>query len=310
MYVRPEITETVGRSVMVTGAARSGTTLMGNLIHSLEGYEYLFEPPMMFALLPLLATRTDKDRWRMLFETYLFEDFLMDALAGRRMNLNEEDDSYIGRAKSHREIDNRLSSRYRRADLVAQAVGHRIAFKCPDMLPYIWLLHRCYPAMKFIIMYREPEAVVESLRQKGWFDPAVELSRRVQGPWQTLGPDVPFWLGDAALGADHTEWLKGDELHRCYHYWLTMYGACRRKPWALVVDYDELVRHPDWQFGRVLDYLGGAEAGPKTEDLLAGVRPMDPEPEATICRLEPLWKERVDQTVRLCETLADREVRG
>ncbi|MCH7825985.1 MAG: hypothetical protein IH849_14390 [Acidobacteria bacterium] len=68
------------------------------MMHSLAGFEYAFEPPLLFSLLPTMSSIGD-DAFRILFETYLFEDFYMEALAGRRLNLNEHEDSSALRAK-------------------------------------------------------------------------------------------------------------------------------------------------------------------------------------------------------------------
>ena len=39
------------KMVIIGGSARSGTTIIGKLIHSLKNIEYQFEPPMLVSLL-------------------------------------------------------------------------------------------------------------------------------------------------------------------------------------------------------------------------------------------------------------------
>jgi len=41
----------VNSSILISGVARSGTTIVGKLISSFDGVEYSFEPPMMFTLI-------------------------------------------------------------------------------------------------------------------------------------------------------------------------------------------------------------------------------------------------------------------
>lgn len=295
LLVRPEVSRAVNRSVLVTGAARSGTTLMGNLLHTLTGIEYLFEPPLLFALLPLLERPTPPRWWRTLFETYLFEDFLMDAVAGRRLNFNHRDDSNIERAKSPEEIALRLDSQYRRADLFSQAVGHRIAFKMPEVLGYLPRLHRAYPQMRMVVMWREPEAVVDSLIQKNWYGTDVETSRTTQGPWRSLGPDVPFWLPEA----QRERYLGASELERLYLYYVLMYGKLWQMPWALVVDYDLLVSEPDRQFERVCQYIGEPRWTVRTTEVMATISRQGPVPPATLWRLPGALRRQVVRVIDL-----------
>ena len=86
----PETSEIVNRSVVIIGTARSGTRIMGSLLWSLEETEYLFEPLMLYSLVPMIE-EIPKDRWKYLFETYLVEEFLFNAMAGRFLNFNEHD---------------------------------------------------------------------------------------------------------------------------------------------------------------------------------------------------------------------------
>jgi len=86
------------KHIVITGVGRSGTTILGKIIHSFEGVEYVYEPYTIQALLPLLTT-IEKDHWKNLYHSYLYEDIFMGAVAGRNVNLNEMDDSCIIKAK-------------------------------------------------------------------------------------------------------------------------------------------------------------------------------------------------------------------
>ena len=57
-----------------------------------------------------------------LCDTYLFEDFLMEVVAGRRLNLNRNDDSCVFVAKPKQEVSRRLERSHPRP----QAEGARI----------------------------------------------------------------------------------------------------------------------------------------------------------------------------------------
>lgn len=277
--LRPEISEVVGKSILITGVARSGTTIMGTLVHSLESIELLFEPPLLYGLFPLLG-EMDPDMWKFLYETYLLEDFLMDSLAGRRVNFNRNDDSAVQKVKSLQELDTRLDSRYRRLDLFREALNHRIAYKMPDMLPQLDVLASYYPNMQVIIMFREPEAVVDSIMKKGWFSSNARTSDVIQGPWLQLGPDVPFWVENT------TEWQQASEIEKAYIYWIRQNEALVSldKSYVLqngifesmdkgrycVINYDDFVLHTEAEFQKVVDFLG-AKPTSITSDLLKTV---------------------------------------
>ena len=302
MLLRPEVSQTVARAVLVTGAARSGTTLMGQLLHTLVGVEYLYEPPLLFALLPLLKKRaTRRSWWRSLWETYLFEDFLMDAVAGRRLNFNYHDDSSVRRVKSPEEIEGRLNSQHRRPDLFSQALGHRIVFKMPDVLPWLPLLHRVYPDMKVVVMWREPKALIASLLAKGWYRPGVEGSLTFQGPWGQLGPDIPFWMPRDL----YSQYLRAGELERLYLYYLQMYEGLEKLPWARVVDYDRLVAEPEPQLDRICRYIGERQRTPQTEEVLQTVRQIDAAPPAHLYLPPQEQLSRVRQVIETALALAE-----
>jgi hypothetical protein len=195
------------------------------------------------------------------------------------MNLNQHDDSSIYKAKLEADIANRLESQYRRADLFSQTAGRCIAYKAPDILPYVRQLQVYYPQTRAIIMFREPEAVVDSIRTKGWFAPHMRLSKVLQGPWRSLSPDVPFWVPEKAVDT----WLSASEIDRCYLYYLWMYESVfYMEPQSYcLVDYDEFVREPVQEFGRVAKYLNASQTS-KTADVLSGIRRVDPVPQDTI----------------------------
>ena len=282
LQLRPVISQVVGRSILITGVARSGTSIMGTLVHSLSGVELVFEPPLLYALFPLLG-QMDAATWKFLYESYLFEDFLADALAGRRSNFNRWDDSGIQKVKSIQDVDARLDSRYRRLDLFREACNHRVAYKMPDILPWVNTITgpNFYPEMQCIIMFREPEAVVDSLLKKHWFSDDGRSSDVIQGPWNRLAPDEAFWVRDS------TEWEDASELEKSYLYYLWQSEAlvARNKNYVLkngifetmdgkrycIVNYDDFVREPAQEFQKVIEFVGCSPT-PATAELLKTVK--------------------------------------
>lgn len=287
LFVRPEISQCVSRSVIITGAARSGTTMLGQLLHTLDNVEYFFEPPFLFSLIPSIREIPEK-AFRLLYESYLFEDALMSSVAGRNLNLNRNDDSFILKAKSESDIETRLSSSYRRADLFAMTQRRRIVYKMPDVTHFLPKLQSYYPGTKVIVMFREPESVVQSLQDKGWYQDLDTPSKAVQGPFRQLGPDLPFWLQDHVM-----QFLRMTPLERLYIYYINVYEYVKKMSQCLVVDYDEFVRDPEQQFQRVCEFVGEHKVTDLTQERLQEVFQHAEPPRQTLYQIDESLRQRV-----------------
>lgn len=278
----------VGRAILITGAARTGTTMMGQLFQSLEDVEYIFEPPALFGLMPLID-QIAAEHWRLLYETYLFEDVLLEALAGRRLNFNTHDDSHVYRAKSEAEIAERLSQSHRRDALVAQAARSTIAYKMPDMIHLVPRLTELFPETVTIVMSRRPEPVIASVGAKGWF--ADDRLRNAPATWpfrRHRGFAVPFWLPEDETDA----WLDAGELERGARYYVNMYETPPPAS-AIVIDYDAFVAEPASVFDGLARRLGRTY-GPKTALLLADVAPRPAAGDPGLESVDPALIERMN----------------
>ncbi|MEI9897787.1 MAG: sulfotransferase [Chthoniobacter sp.] len=155
----------------MTGSARSGTTLAGTLIHSMRGVEYSFEPATLTTLF-LHLDRIPVEAWKLIYESYVFEELMLNGLAGRFMNLNPHDDSSILRAKPYSEVFGRFEKSGRFASLFDEGLQRTIAYKLPNVVSRIPLLRQIYPATRAIVMLRHPDPVVNSMDRKGWYVPS------------------------------------------------------------------------------------------------------------------------------------------
>ena len=266
LEIAEEIGRAVGQTLIVSGAARSGTTIVGKLVYSLADIEYLFEPPLLFGLIPQIGELPEAN-WKLLFETYLFEDFLVDAVAGRRVNLNHHDDSSIYGAKSAAEVGGRLARSWRKTEAYERARDRRIAFKMPDILPYVGLLQAYYPSIEVVVTLRQPETLIASLLRKGWFNEA-SLERRVEiWPFRLRdGRNVPFFVP----AADESRWITAEPIEKCCLYYTWMYGAAAGLTGIRLVDYDRLIRQPAAALDQLLAQLS-LERGTLTGEILAQI---------------------------------------
>ena len=261
LAVDPQVSNQVGSAILVTGMARTGSTLLGNLLHSCQGVEYLFEPPALFGLFPLLDTIPDRD-WMWLYGMYLFGDFLLDAVAGRRLNLNPHDASYFGAAKSSGDLAQRLGRTWPTEELFQLASERRICYKMPDIVPWVPKLMELFPGTKVVLTVRSSDYIVRSLLRKRWFGDAGKAAR-----WYGWEGRFPIWL---PLDL-RSKWRSTDECGRCWLYVEFMEAQASKLEGVAVVKYEDLTRSPRSVFASLTKQLDLAW-GPRSEQLLASVK--------------------------------------
>ena len=284
-----EVTRACNRAILIAGSARSGTTILGKIIHSFKNVEYRFEPGMFFWLFPLLPTLS-KDQWKLLYEAYLFEEILIQSLCGRTINTNRADESSIYNVKSEQEISRRLKKSLPQSQAAHSARAHRIAYKLPNVVPYLPILRRYYPYMDIVIAVRKAPEVLNSLLKKGWF--SNRSLRQLTSTWPSRIKRniwIPFWVRPE----DESRWIRMDELHRAAYYYIISNRYIRAIPRAIVVRYDELIFNPKVTARRIAQRLGLA-FGVKTPAILRSVKRTVKERDfAIINKLEPRLRREV-----------------
>ena len=256
----------VANAILICGITRSGTTIIGKLIHSCRGVEYAFEPEILVRLM-LMAGAIPREAWRLLYETVLHEQILMESIAGRSLNFNMIDDSCIFSAKSLQEISGRFAhgeNRYKQ--LAAHARQATIAYKLPNTIASIPYLQSLYPKTRVVVMLRHPDAVVLSLKRKGWFRRDVPIYRETGLLKRVEGHVIPAIVDDSRAKA----WCKANETDRCYLLYIENYSALARIDKPLTVDYGRFVDRPHAVFQKLIGRLA-LQPGENTARILAGV---------------------------------------
>ena len=77
-------------------------TVSGFGAHTANEVEFSFEPPTLIAMFANIDYVEEK-MWKLLFETYCFEELLAGNLTGRGFNFNVHDDSNIYRTNNKQE---------------------------------------------------------------------------------------------------------------------------------------------------------------------------------------------------------------
>jgi len=272
-----------------SGSARSGTTILGKIIHSFQNVEYAFEPPILFSLFALID-KMPKTQWGLLYETFLYEDILMGALSGRGLNCNRKDDSSIYKVKTADMIKKRLSHSLRKVEANSLVHKSTIAYKMPNIVPFIPKLKKYYPQTKVVVITRNAPEVFHSLLEKKWFGNKNLRAKNIIWPNRThKGLGVPFWVrkGEEQL------WYSMDELHRCAYYYIRVNKPLNRIPNAIVIKYNNLVAHPTGTAKRLAAKLN-LRFGEKTRMILKTVKKTEKRRDQHILeKLDPVIRKRI-----------------
>jgi hypothetical protein len=288
LELEPAMRRAVDSAVLISGGGRSGTTVLGKLLHTFQGVEYVFEPPTLIALFSQFDTLPES-AWRFLYEAYLSEEFLANALAGRAINTNKADDSSVLVVKTAQEIERRLDRSWSKLDVMQAAAQSTIAYKIPNIVPLLERFHSRYPGNRIIVIKRGFAETIQSLMRKGWF--------RDLGPETTLhwpfrnqhGIRVPYWVSDG----DEALWCSLNEVDRCAYYYLRMSDAPPEGKNILHLGYASLVAQPEKTAQQLADLLG-LTFGEKTPEVLATIAPTGkPVDNSILEQISPRFRDEV-----------------
>ena len=267
LFACSEAYNLVEKSIAITGTARSGTSILGQIIHSFESIEYLMEPPSILSLLTLIKNISENE-WKLLYETSLYEDFLINAIAGRNLNHNLNDLTSIYSVKEEADIENRKRKSIGKLDAMVLAKNKKIAYKIPDVAPFIKKLLNYYPNTDVVIISRNPIYVINSLVAKGWFtNDALKKDYSNWPNYKYRENKIPFWIEykDADL------WLDMNEIDRCAFYLILFYDYENKIENKILVDYDDLIKNPA-SFVETLANNLNLTYGKKTKEILTSIK--------------------------------------
>ncbi len=266
-YLDPTVAETCNRAIMITGSARSGTTILGKVLHSMAGVEYIFEPPSMLGLFTTLD-RMDEQTWKYLFRVNLYEQLFVNNLAGRNINCNQADDSSIYRVKSKAEVAARQARSFSKLELQGLAAQHTAAFKLPSLVPFLEQFAAYFPDVRMLYVRRSALECLNSLKHKAWLgDQALATENRVWPLVEYNDRLLPYWVKPA----DYDFWLGLDEINRCAYYFIEM-NRNVDLPNIIEVHYEELLNNPTSVIGSLAQKLN-LEFGDLTQSLIDSIQP-------------------------------------
>jgi hypothetical protein len=253
------------KQLLITGLPRSGTTLLGNLLGSCNRVEYFFEPPLMSSILNNLASYVKDEIWVKIYEDYRDYELLHESIAGRRLNFNSHDDTYIHNILSETEIDKRLSKTWRSHDVESLLFDSVFCFKTPGLGKGIRHLKDKYADLKILVLIRDTPSVIKSIKLKSWFNDSSKAKIR----------DVivynDHYIPSIIPSKFYDEWVSMGEDQRIILYIYHQYRTLENLEGLIFIDFNELVSSPKY-FNNLIEYLD-IEPSEKTNDLLKELVP-------------------------------------
>lgn len=253
-------------SLAITGVGRSGTTILGKLVHSLKNIEYFFEPPMF---VPIMSSSSGLYQ-KLLLTFYFNDDLLISALAGRSINTNPNDDSSIFGVKAREEIDYRLSKSFSRKELDTIADQYKVAFKIPSAVNYLLSYKRHFPGSTLVYMHRDPVEVISSILEKEWFRDRDAVESPLAECKVVEGRTVPYWVPDDFS----IDYYSLSEIDRAAYYYLINIRAASTSSQFHWVDYEVLLASPNQVVSDIADLLN-TEPTAMTSKIISSIKKRD-----------------------------------
>lgn len=248
---------------VITGASRSGKTLLGNLLATCPSVEYADEP-WTAMLLPAISNtgKVDRDFASRMLQTYCCELF-NDLVLLRKANFRVTDLSSIWTKKEPQEIFFRLSQIHSRADVVSHAKDQQLSLvmTLTESLPFVDFICQSIPSVKIIHVIRNGFEVAAEIRKKGWFTNEQLLSPQGANLYNAnqlngLTWYIPWWVDDN----DKSYFLSLSEYERGIYYWSSLVEkgllALNSHPCeSLTINYRDLVNSTVVEFERAKTFL-------------------------------------------------------
>ena len=271
MILSEKAFQTIDAGVFLTGPARTGSTLWGQILGSLKNTVYLYEPDFLHALMPALQ-KIPLPIGKFLFESYLFEDKFVNQLTGRCFNFNKNDNSCIFKYLTKNEAMSLLKTKWNKKKAIFVAGKKKLILKITDAPFYLNFIFAAYKNAKVVITYRNPETCIRSLVSKKWF--ADETLKNLieiwpSKSWNKIG--IPCWVPEK----DEKTWLKSNEIERATIYYLFLMQSIKPRKNQIAVSYENLIRKPKNEIERVSNFLG-LPLTAKTHEIIKSIKAQDP----------------------------------
>ena len=244
--------------VVIVGLSRSGTSVLGKIAGSLKNVMYLFEP-VIIRYLPVLAEikYLDIDLCGQLLKGILFEDYYLQLLQGRNLNLKEEENSYFGHYQDMEDIRKRWGKYKRRNDLLPDIYEgkYTFMFKISEVHTLLPVLGKIFKGLKVIHMVRDGNEVISSSLKRGWYSD--EFLNYYMSQWTYKGKTrYPWYIKEE----DVDEFCNWNRETRIAYIWKVLTKTVRDtyagKDNYLELRYEKLIKDPETTTRLCTEFLG------------------------------------------------------
>ena len=259
------INNLIFRTAVITGACRSGKTLLGNLLATGSFVEHADEPwlPMLLPVmagLKMIDNRLGKD----MFVTYATELFNSMVLL-RRANFRPGDLSSIWKQKTQREIFKRLTALDTRSDVKKFIIENDplLLYNLAEAIPYVDFIAKALPNCKFIHLIRGGFNVAHEVVAKHWYSndrllhPTDPLIYR-QYKYKNKKWYLQWWIDQG----DEKQFIEYSEYQRSLYYWcsliekgITVIDRLTKEVRCITIRYEDLINDPDRIINNTTKYL-------------------------------------------------------
>jgi len=225
------------RVILITGAGRSGTTILGKLIGSMDPAFYFFEP----TLIKFGFSGTSME----VVQASFVEDFVLPMIQGRTVNTNPDDDSWIGHYEPEQAYKRRRQDLPRRDDALCyiERVNPKFVIKLTDFIPAIGYMRSLFPDLVCINIVRNPNDVISSGIKRGWWTDEWLMTAPELMAERTLLKTPRPWYIKYKKAATQAQWAAWTPETRAACAWYTVRGTVHDKA-DLIVDYENLAVDP------------------------------------------------------------------
>lgn len=278
-------------AVMISGIVRSGTSMLGKIVGSLDNVEYSYEPPLAFTVDHLLkSNKIDSALSSQLLRTYFSEDIVLNYHQGRGYNMRPTDESCIFNMKEYSDVLSRWHdiSNVLDAANFAAASQSRLVFKTPIAYSLAKMVISNYKNAKIIEIDRNLRDVFSSIKVKNWFKQDSLSNEIYPAMWPFFAYEkggvkltIPYYIDPHNIQSGWAELSEDDKilylLIAAGKYKLNFMEFIETEGYGskvLYVKYEDLLTTPDVTMRHVV-FFAGIEYGKKTQELVSAIIPRE-----------------------------------
>lgn len=259
------------RLVIVEGVSRSGTSILGKVVGSLKNVIFSYEPRIIRFLPTLVKSRLiDFEPASNLLKGIFFEDYYLQLIQGRNLNIRKSENSYSGNYEHLKALEERWLKYKRRKHVLDDIYKGKFIFalKMSELSPLLLVLEKIFEGMKLIYIIRNGNAVISSSLERGWYSD--EYLNNYMNEWAWQGqPKVPWFIP----ACDIEKFQNWNRETRIAYIWRTLVKMQRDyakgKKNCLELRYEDLVLNPEGVTTLCEKFLGSRRTKITSKHILA-----------------------------------------